>query len=213
MRAALLPSLSSDTITIEMLSHHAGDYYAGMSACFRPTRGCSPNLSSELLPSLTIHVPSLTVAGDPGVMDVYAIGTAGPGLGASLDPANSTGTPRSYLVPGSAKVPNAVGTYMRGASGAGDGVHILTGPVAVAGAVPGDVIQARTGLNLVHFLIRFQCSRVAMQVDILALRPRINPATGKTYGINAAAWWGCARSSLNFGRLPVFDFCASRLIQ
>lgn len=89
-------------------------------------------------------------------MDVYAIGSAGPGLGASLDPANSTSTPRSYLVPGSAKVPNAVGTYMRGASGAGDGVHILTGPVAVAGAVPGDVIQARAGFfTLFAFFFRF----------------------------------------------------------
>lgn len=40
-----------------------------------------------------------------------------------------------------------------------------------------------------------------MQVDILALRPRINPATGKTYGINAAAWWGCVHTASNFGRL------------
>ena len=72
------------------------------------------------------------------------------------------------MVPGAAGVANAMGTYMRGASGGGDGVHILTGPIAVTGAVPGDIIQ----------------------VDILALRPRVNPNTGKTFGINAAAWWG-----------------------
>jgi hypothetical protein len=27
-------------------------------------------------------------------------------------------------------------------------------------------------------------------VDILDLKPRVNPNTGKTYGSNAAAWWG-----------------------
>jgi acetamidase/formamidase len=61
-----------------------------------------------------------------------------------------------------------MGVPTRGASGMGDGVHILTGPIAVCGAEPGDVLQ----------------------VDILSLEPRVNPATGKTYGSNAAAWWG-----------------------
>ncbi len=32
--------------------------------------------------------------------------------------------------------------------------------------------------------------RDIIQVDILDLRPRVNPNTGKTFGINAAAWWG-----------------------
>ncbi len=41
-------------------------------------------------------------------------------------------------------------------------------PIAVEGAQPGDVIA----------------------VEILDLKPRVNPNTGKTYGINAAAWWG-----------------------
>ena len=31
----------------------------------------------------------------------------------------------------------------RGASGGGDGVHVLTGPIAVDGAEPGDVLQGR----------------------------------------------------------------------
>lgn len=59
-------------------------------------------------------------------------------------------------------------TYMRGKSGTGDGVHVLTGPVYVCGAEPGDVLQ----------------------IDIMDLKPRKNPSTGKTYGSNAAAWWG-----------------------
>jgi len=57
---------------------------------------------------------------------------------------------------------------MRGASGNGDGVHVLTGPIYVCGAEPGDVLQ----------------------VDILELTPRKNPSTGKAYGSNAAANWG-----------------------
>ena len=56
----------------------------------------------------------------------------------------------------------------RGATGGGDGVHILTGPIYVENAEPGDVLQ----------------------VEILDLQPRKNPLTNRTYGSNAAAWWG-----------------------
>lgn len=45
------------------------------------------------------------------------------------------------------------------------GVHIITGPVDIEGAEPGDVLQ----------------------VDILSLDPRENPETGKTYGTNSYA--------------------------
>jgi len=58
--------------------------------------------------------------------------------------------------------------YYRGATGGGDGVHILTGPIFVEEAEPGDLLK----------------------VEILDLKPRKNPKTGKTYGSNAAAWWG-----------------------
>lgn len=47
----------------------------------------------------------------------------------------------------------------RGASGRGDGVHILTGPIFVEDAEPGDLLK----------------------VEILDLVPRPNPA-GKTFG-------------------------------
>ncbi|MGH3054837.1 MAG: acetamidase/formamidase family protein, partial [Gaiellaceae bacterium] len=56
---------------------------------------------------------------------------------------------------------------VRGATGGGDGVHILTGPIYVQEAEPGDILK----------------------VEILDLKPRVNPQ-GKTYGSNAAAWWG-----------------------
>ncbi|HTJ95751.1 MAG TPA: acetamidase/formamidase family protein [Pararobbsia sp.] len=60
--------------------------------------------------------------------------------------------------------------YGRGA-GEGFGVHICTGPVAVRGAEPGDVLEVR----------------------ILDLHPRrcANPKfAGRAFGSNAAAWWG-----------------------
>ena len=58
----------------------------------------------------------------------------------------------------------------RGA-GEGFGVHICTGPVYVRGAEPGDVIELRI-------------------MDVKP-RPCANPAyAGKSFGSNAAAWWG-----------------------
>jgi acetamidase/formamidase len=58
--------------------------------------------------------------------------------------------------------------FGRGA-GEGLGVHICTGPVAVAGAEPGDVLEVR----------------------ILDVRPRPSAGfKGKSFGSNAAAWWG-----------------------
>jgi acetamidase/formamidase len=53
----------------------------------------------------------------------------------------------------------------------GPGVHILTGPIAVAGAEPGDVLEVR--------------------ILDMSLRPSANPEfAGKTFGVNAAANWG-----------------------
>jgi acetamidase/formamidase/AraC-like DNA-binding protein len=66
--------------------------------------------------------------------------------------------------------PMDASVHGRGA-GEGFGVHICTGPIAVLDAEPGDVIELRI-------------------LDI-ALRPSGNPKFGgKTYGSNAAAWWG-----------------------
>jgi acetamidase/formamidase/AraC-like DNA-binding protein len=60
--------------------------------------------------------------------------------------------------------------FGRGA-GEGFGVHICTGPVFVHGAEPGDVLEIRI-------------------LDI-QLRPSCSPHHyGKSYGSNAAAWWG-----------------------
>jgi acetamidase/formamidase len=117
---------SGETITVEMITHHAGDYYEGM------------------------------IKGDAGIEDIYKWGVAGVGSGL-LGPS-----------PGGVSPGTTFAAHKRGASGGGDGVHVLTGPIAVAGAQPGDILK----------------------VEVLGLRPRVNPNTGKTFGINAAAWWG-----------------------
>jgi acetamidase/formamidase len=60
--------------------------------------------------------------------------------------------------------------FGRGA-GEGLGVHICTGPVAIRGAEPGDVLEVRI-------------------IDVVP-RPCANPQhPGKSFGSNAAAWWG-----------------------
>ncbi len=60
--------------------------------------------------------------------------------------------------------------YGRGA-GEGFGVHICTGPIAVRGAEPGDVLEVRI-------------------LDIVP-RPCRNPAyAGRVFGSSVAAWWG-----------------------
>ena len=55
------------------------------------------------------------IAGDPGIEDIYKW------------------------------TPEGQNTAMRGKSGTGDGVHILTGPIYVCGAEPGDVLQVGWG--------------------------------------------------------------------
>lgn len=60
--------------------------------------------------------------------------------------------------------------YGRGA-GEGFGVHILTGPIAVRDAEPGDVLEVRI-------------------VDVHARRCANPKFLGRAFGSNAAAWWG-----------------------
>lgn len=60
--------------------------------------------------------------------------------------------------------------YGRGA-GEGFGVHICTGPVAIRGAEPGDVLEVRI-------------------LDVRARRCANPHFDGRAFGSNAAAWWG-----------------------
>jgi acetamidase/formamidase len=64
-----------------------------------------------------------------------------------------------------------------GGAGEGLGVHLLTGPVHIEGAQPGDVLEVR----------------------ILDVRPRpcMHPQhQGRAFGVNLAAWWGLHYSHL-----------------
>jgi acetamidase/formamidase/AraC-like DNA-binding protein len=66
--------------------------------------------------------------------------------------------------------PMDASAYGRGA-GEGFGVHICTGPIAIAGAMPGDIVEIR--------------------ILELAPRPSRNPDfAGRMFGSNAAAYWG-----------------------
>ena len=96
--------------------------------------------------------PALMIAGDPGAEDVFRWTRDGK----SVD--------RRGAGPMDASV------YGRGA-GEGFGVHICTGPIAVRGAEPGDVLEVRI-------------------LDI-APRPSRGPGVaGRAFGSSAATWWG-----------------------
>ena len=89
------------------------------------------------------------VAGDPGAESVFAWSE------------DAKGVDRRGAGPMDAEV----------GAGAGYGVHILTGPIYVNEAEPGDVLE--------------------VQIMEVAPRPSANPEyEGKTFGSNAAAWWG-----------------------
>lgn len=103
-RTPVISIHSQDYVTLETITHHAGDDYDRM------------------------------IAGDPAIESIY----------------NWTADEKSV-------------------SDRGPGVHILTGPVYVCGAEPGDLLEVRV-------------------VD-LKLRPSGMDPT-KTYGSNASAWWG-----------------------
>jgi acetamidase/formamidase len=92
------------------------------------------------------------VTGDPGAESVFRWDKSGKGV-------NRRGAG-----------PMDASIYGRGA-GEGFGVHIMTGPVYVRGAEPGDILEVRI-------------------IDVKP-RPSANPQhPGKAFGSNAAAWWG-----------------------
>src|SRR6266852_5772165 len=105
--------------------------------------------------TLTQHAsddPELMITGDPGAESVFRWTREGKGV-------NRRGAG-----------PMDASIYGRGA-GEGFGVHIMTGPVYVRAAEPGDILEVRI-------------------IDVKP-RPSANPQhSGKAFGSNAAAWWG-----------------------
>jgi len=122
---------SGDFITVETLTHHAGDDAERM------------------------------IMGDPGAESVF----------------RWTRNHKAIERRGAGPDDAALGP------GGGIGVHICTGPIHVAGAMPGDVLEVR----------------------VLEVKPRpaANPAfPGKTFGSNAAANWGYHYNDLITGDRP-----------
>jgi len=115
--------------------------------------------------TLTQHAsddPELMITGDPGAESVFRWTREGKGV------------ERRGAGPMDASI------YGRGA-GEGFGVHICTGPIAVKGAEPGDVLEVRI-LDMVP-------------------RPSRNPDLhGRIFGSSVAAWWGTIMTS--FSRSP-----------
>ncbi len=105
--------------------------------------------------TLTQHAsddPERMIMGDPGAESVFHWTAEGKGVD------------RRGAGPMDASI------YGRGA-GEGFGVHICTGPIAVKGAEPGDVLEVRI-LDMVP-------------------RPSCNPELkGRIFGSSVAAWWG-----------------------
>jgi acetamidase/formamidase/AraC-like DNA-binding protein len=96
--------------------------------------------------------PALMIAGDPGAEEVFRW------------------TPNGKAVDRRGAGPMDASVYGRGA-GEGFGVHICTGPIAVRGAEPGDVLEVR----------------------ILDMAPRLSQGrgvAGRAFGSSAATWWG-----------------------
>ncbi len=68
-------------------------------------------------------------------------------------------------------------------AGGGQGVHVMTGPIAVRGAEPGDIVEVRI-------------------LDMYP-RPCANPKyKGKSFGTNIAAWWGYQYHDMLTGPKP-----------
>ena len=92
------------------------------------------------------------IKGDPGLESVY----------------NWTADGKSVNRRGAGPMDASV--YGRGA-GEGFGVHIMTGPIAVEGAMPGDVLEVRI-------------------LDVLPRPSRNEDYLGRSFGSNAASFWG-----------------------
>ncbi|MBS7539607.1 acetamidase/formamidase family protein [Ancylobacter lacus] len=105
--------------------------------------------------TLTQHAsddPERMILGDPGAESVFRW------------------TPTAKGVDRRGAGPLDASIYGRGA-GEGFGVHICTGPIAVRGAQPGDVLEVRI-------------------LDIAPRRSRSPLHQGRVFGSSVAAWWG-----------------------
>jgi len=159
-----IASLSNGTLGQRAIAQTTADHYLAATADTVHWGYFSQALEPQLVidsgetvtvETLTHHAnddASLMVMGDPGAESVYAWTEDFKGV--DRRGAGST-DPEVYTV----------------GAGEGAGVHIMTGPIYVNGAEPGDVLE--------------------VEILDVAPRPSANPDyAGRTFGSNAAAWWG-----------------------
>jgi predicted RNA-binding protein with TRAM domain len=118
--------------------------YFDATAPFKATVASGETITVEVITHHSSHDYAKMIRGDPAVEEIFYWAT-----GESLTEKNEPKLP-------------------------GSGVHLITGPIQVTGAMPGDVVQ----------------------VDILELEPRYNPSTGKCFGTNSQKFAGFHYNSL-----------------
>jgi len=137
------------------LAANADTVHWGYFSKDREPRAVVHSGDTVTIETLTHHAnddASLMVTGDPGAESVFRWDKG------------SKGVDRRGAGPMDASV-------MGRGPGEGFGVHVLTGPIFVCGAEPGDVLEVR--------------------ILDMTPRPSAHPKhPGKTFGSNAAAWWG-----------------------
>jgi len=137
-------------LTVDATRVHWGFFSRALKPLIEVVSG--DTITVETLTQHASDDPELMITGDPGAESVFRWTREGKGV------------ERRGAGPMDASI------YGRGA-GEGFGVHICTGPIAIKGAEPGDVLEVRI-LDMVP-------------------RPNRNPdLQGRIFGSSVAAWWG-----------------------
>ena len=137
-------------LSVSVASVHWGYFSRALAPVLEIASG--DTVTIETLSQHASDDPALMIAGDPGAESVFAW----------------TATHKAVDRRGAGPMEATI--YGRGA-GEGFGVHICTGPIAVRGAEPGDVLEIRI-------------------LDIVP-RPSRGPGVeGRVFGSSVAAWWG-----------------------
>ena len=150
LRQTIGPSVAAHYVKADARSVHWGYFSRGLTPHTEISSG-----DTIIIETLSQHAsddPERMIDNDPGALDVF----------------HWTATEKSVDRRGAGPMDASV--FGRGA-GEGFGVHICTGPIAIKGAEPGDVLEVR----ILDIVPRASCN-LAYQ--------------GRVFGSSVAAWWG-----------------------